>query len=296
MASLFSFGRPFASVAGRKAGRGAWRWRGSAPEEPRGGEQGQLSALIEREIIPRLVAAHPRAQQAPALTRAPAVIGNEVATFTTLVMTAEVDVLLDYLDQLIARAVPIESILIELLAPTARRLGEFWEQDYCDFIDVTMALWRLQEVVHELAARVPAAVARPIGRRALFAPMPGGQHSFGAVVMDEIFTRDGWATERLTETTTPELLARLAADSFDLVGLTVSCDCHMRALPALITAMRNVSSNARLCVMVGGRVFNEDPERAVQVGADGTAADARLAVALATQLVDARVRAATIAA
>jgi len=224
----------------------------------------------------------------PALTGTATIGQNEVIAFTSLVLTMEADVLLDHVERLIARGVPAETVLIELLAPTARRLGEFWEQDHCDFIDVTMALWRLQEVVHELAARVPATASGGMGRRALFAPMPGDQHSFGTVVLDEIFTRDGWNTERLTEASTPDLLARLATAPFDLVGLTVSCDCHMRALPALIRAMRNVSCQPRLCVMVGGRVFNEEPGRAAQVGADGTAADARLAVVLANRLVAAR--------
>lgn len=295
MASLFSFGRPFAGIAGRKgAGRGVFRPRSNGPQE-NGTDisvagKGSLSAVVEREIIPRLVAAHPRESRAPVRGTTPAILRGEVEGFTSLVLTAEADVLLDYVDQICARGIGAEAVLVELLAPTARRLGEFWEQDYCDFIDVTMALWRLQEVVHELAARVPVADSGAPGRRALFAPMPGDQHSFGAVVMDEIFTRDGRSTERLTEATTPELLARLATTPFDLVGLTVSCDCHIRPLPALITAMRNVSCNPRLCVMVGGRVFLDDPELAGQVGADGTAADARLAVALASRLVSARAR------
>lgn len=43
-------------------------------------------------------------------------------------------------------------------------------------------------------------------------------------------------------------------------------------------------------VMVGGRVFIEDPSLAVRVGADGTAPDARLAVSMAGALVKARSR------
>ena len=56
--------------------------------------------------------------------------------------------------------------MVDLLAPAARLLGEYWEDDRCDFVDVTMGLWRLQEVVHEIAARAPADRAAG-GRRAL---------------------------------------------------------------------------------------------------------------------------------
>jgi methanogenic corrinoid protein MtbC1 len=59
----------------------------------------------------------------------------------------------------------------------------------------------------------------------------------------------------------------------------------MAALPSMIAALRNVSRNSRLCVMVGGRVFSEDPELAAHVGADGTARDAKLALEVADRLV-----------
>jgi methanogenic corrinoid protein MtbC1 len=51
--------------------------------------------------------------------------------------------------------------------------------------------------------------------------------------------------------------------------------------------MRSVSRNPRLCVMVGGRVFIDDPGLAGRVGADATAVDARVATGVAAGLVDA---------
>jgi len=67
--------------------------------------------------------------------------------------------------------------------------------------------------------------------------------------------------------------------------LTISCDCHIAPLASLIVALRNVSRNSRVCVMVGGRVFSSNPDLAVEVGADGTAPDAKLALHVADTLV-----------
>lgn len=75
---------------------------------------------------------------------------------------------------------------------------------------------------------------------------------------------------------------------YDLVGLTISCDCHIAPLASTIAAMRNVSRNPRLCVMVGGRVLGLDPDLARRAGADGTARDARLALDVAADLVRVR--------
>lgn len=256
-----------------------------------------LSAMIEAEIIPRLVASRP-ASLAPVISGvtggdAPsdgptsAVTDRDVEEFTPLTLSAEADALMDFIEALIARGVPVDTVLVDLLAPTARQLGRYWEDDVCDFVDVTMGLWRLQEIVHELSAYLPAATWSGPRWRALFTPMPGDQHSFGSILLDEISARSGWFTDRLGDVSESELLDRIAADPFDLVGLTVGCESHMAALPSLIEAVRRVSANPQVCVMVGGRIFVEAPARATEVGADGTAPDARIAVQVAGRLVGA---------
>lgn len=245
-----------------------------------------LSTLIESEIIPRLMVAHEQAVPAAGGAGVAAIDAAELAAFAPLVMQIEADALLALVEAILARGVGVDTVMVDLLAPTARLLGQYWEDDRCDFVDVTMGLWRLQEVVHEIAARFPAERYPAAGaRRALFATMPGDQHNFGTVVIDELFRRNGWLTDRLSEVETPDLLRRVADDWFDMIGLTISCDCHIAPLPALLVALRNVSRNPRVCVMVGGRIFSADPDLAVQVGADGTARDAKLALEVAGTLV-----------
>ncbi len=250
-----------------------------------------LTRLIESEIIPRLLVAHTTGPHSDVADSAHAtgISAEEVKAFAPLALQVEADELLEYVDGLVARGVTLESLLVDLLAPAARRLGEFWESDLCDFVDVTMGLWRLQEVVHELSARLPHDHSKPIGqeRRALFASLEGDQHSFGTVVIDELFCAHGWLTDRLNEATTVELLERVRDEWFDLAGLTITCDCHIAPLPAIVRSIRGSSRNPRICVMVGGRVFAGNADLAALVGADGTAPDARVAVRIAGELVDA---------
>ncbi len=252
-----------------------------------------LTTLIESEIIPRLMVAHATGMPAPIAHGPYGAIGaDEVEAFAPLVMQVEADALLAHVEAVLARGVSFETVLVDLLAPTARRLGEFWNEEICDFVDVTMGLWRLQEVVHEISVRLPAMRSGPNGgRRALFSPMPGDQHSFGAVMIEDIFRRDGWQTDRIGMADTSELLKRVEHDWFDIIGLTVSCDCHIGPLRSTIAAVRSVSRNPRVCVMVGGRIFSEDPDLAMRVGADGTARDAKLAPKVADELVRERERA-----
>ncbi len=249
-----------------------------------------LSTLIEGEIIPRLMIAHATDVPARAAPSTPAPIDfADVEALAPLALQVEADALLAHIEAILARGISVDSVMVDLLAPAARLLGEYWEDDRCDFVDVTMGLWRLQEVVHEIAARAPAErMLAAGGHRALFASMPGDQHNFGTVVIDELFRRDGWITDRLSGVETPDLLRRVGSDWFDMIGLTVSCDCHIGALPALLAAVRNVSRNPRVCIMVGGRIFRDDPTLAARIGADGTAPDARMALTVAADLVRVR--------
>lgn len=247
-----------------------------------------LSTLIENEIIPRLMIVHSgRAPDAPESGAAP----DDIVTLARLALPVDADALLNHVDSFLARRVAVDTMMVDLVAPAARLLGTYWEEDECDFVDVTMGLWRLQEVVREIAARVPADRRLAAGgRRVLFAAIPGDQHTFGAIVIDEVFRRNGWMTDLLVDCGTPELLRRASGEWFDLVGLTVNCDCHIATLPSIIAALRNVSRNPAMCIMVGGRVFAADPDLAKEVGADGTARDARLALKVASDLVRVRER------
>ncbi len=169
-----------------------------------------------------------------------------------------------------------------------RRRGDsvsWWESDACDFFDVTMGLWRLQEVMKALSAIAPWSAPLPASaRRALFAPAPGEQHGFGAALVEEFFRRAGWQTWTAPTADTDELASLVAARGYDIIGLSISVERHLDALAGCIAAIRRASRNPDIIVMVGGRMFNENPGLVAVVGADATAADAPAAVALAEEL------------
>ena len=247
-----------------------------------------VNTIIESEIIPRLLMAHSATTTGsrPRLLRS--ITPDEAARFAELPIRLEAASLLEEVDAFIAKGASVETICLDLLAPAARKLGEMWERDECDFLDVTMGLWRLQEVMREVAARAATNHRElDVPRSALFSPMPGDHHNFGTLMIDEVFARGGWRSEALVKPERRELLDRLARQPFDLVGLTLARDCPSAALGNLIRAVRNVSANPHIIVLVGGRMINANPGIAMEVGADGTGADALAALELANSLVKA---------
>lgn len=244
-----------------------------------------LAALIAGEIVPRLVLAHRPSQKPPGAQAGEPAPHVSVEAIAPLTLAADPRPLLAQVDRLLGAGMSVDTLMLDLLAPAARLLGRWWEEDRCDFVEVTMGLWRLQEVVRDVTGRVAPPTPRP-GRRALFAAFPGDQHDFGATMVTETFRRHGWEAEMIVGAEMRALLAALACTEFDLVGLTVSCDCHSARLPSAILALRSVSRNPHLRVMIGGRVANEDPALAGRVGADGTASDASEALRIAEVLVE----------
>ncbi len=258
----------------------------AVPAKPAG-----FVALVESEIIPRLMVAHGRDGDehiAAVPQHNPTINYHEAKNFAPLAITLDASALLDHVDVFVQRGVTIDTIFVDLLAPAARHLGEMWDEDSADFVTVTMALWRLQEVVRELSARVP--IRGGIGvehvRTALFAVMPGDDHSFGTVIIEDVFRRAGWSTDIMTDTSTSTLLAMVARNSYDLVGLTVSGTVCAEDAPSLINAVRSVSRNPFVGIMVGGSIFNVAPQLAIEIGADATAPDALQALTVAGTLVD----------
>lgn len=276
-------------VTGRRKGSSAGNagnGRSGSSRRQRSGSSAAISTLIEGEIIPQLLVAHRMRPGRPVLGGGGVITAEDVARFSQMPLTLQADELLVHVEEYLARGVAIDAIFVDLLAPAARRLGVLWEEDLCDFLDVTIGLWRLQEVMREIAWGSPI-LTGPINapRRALFSPMPGEQHSFGATMVHEVFVRAAWDSEVLVAPDMRQLVAKVANKSYDLVGLTVSCEVTTDSLARTIKAIRSVSMYQDVSILVGGHAVNANPAMALEAGADGSAVDAPGALALANRLV-----------
>ncbi len=258
---------------------------GHHPDENGTLSSDSINAIIEGDILPRLLMAHSTGGSIIDSKQGSEIHPTDAHRFAALPLTHEASSLLEEVDAFLDEGVSVDAIYLDLLAPAARRLGEMWEEDSCDFVDVTMGLWRLQEVMREVARKSPPiieAISSP--RSALFAPIPGDQHSFGAIMIEDVFARAGWNSEVIPRPERRELLDAVAHRAFDVVGLTLSRDCPSGALAKLVKAVRSVSANPQVVVLIGGRMVNEKPSIVSEVGADGTGVDARAALDVAERL------------
>jgi methanogenic corrinoid protein MtbC1 len=255
-------------------------------------ELDRLVRAIESEIVPRLMIARGLAQHEKALAAwpAPATIRpadeDAVLEFVALLAAGDAAGASAFVHARCHAGLSLDRLCLDLLAPAARRLGTLWDEDRADFTQVTVGLCQLQTLMRDLAlAMRPELEPKIDAPTVLLVPAPGEQHMFGVLMVAEFFRRGGWQVCSEFPRSHAELLSLLGRlDPVDSVGLSIAREELLPGLGNQIREIRMASRNRKVSVLVGGRVFAERPGLATDVGADGTAADGRNAVALATQI------------
>jgi len=244
-----------------------------------------LRQTIESTVLPRLVT-DARAElllgpdgQSPDPMRPNA---GDVHMLAELLLREDFDACERFVERFQQAGYSAEHVMLELLTPAARLLGDRWVADSCNFTEVTIGLGRLQSMVFDMGRQERPdsleAAAPTAGRRALLLAMPGSHHTLGVLMLSEFFRRGGWDVSDEACDELGELRAIVRDHWFDLIGLSASTEAHLEALPSVILALRRHSRNPGIVVMVGGPSFVNNPDLAIGVGADFTAADARSAV------------------
>jgi methanogenic corrinoid protein MtbC1 len=272
--------------AEREGGAGTWESGGArvAKEEVTAEAESRMARLvrtIEGEIVPRLVLAR-RAAHLPNVAKAPELAAPDeidVKELVRLLLAHDVAVASAYVDAVRHRGASLEVVCLQLLAPAARELGLLWEEDECDFMQVTVGLCRLHQLLRELAPEFHADESESkVAKRILLAPLPGEQHIFGIALVAQFLRRAGWDVWHEFPDADTDILEVLRQNWFTVVGLSVGNDSRLDQVAAIIESIRRTSRNRAVGILVGGPLLVAKPEIASQVGADATAADGKEAV------------------
>jgi methanogenic corrinoid protein MtbC1 len=272
------------------------------PVTGRLGDDPRVAQIIEAEIIPRLLLSYtnlpnPRDKSMRDLaalraardemTSCPFPHAFDIAAFGALVVKGPMRLALEAIERHMAEGVSVEELMLDLLAPTARWLGEMWSADRLSFMDVTLGMSNLQQLIRLHGAGLQLRDVGPHDRgRVLLAAVPGEQHTFGISVVEEFIRLDGWDTQYEAFASEDVLMSRVANEWFDVVGLSASGEGTLQALPRVIRNLRQKIANRDARIMVGGALFASDRRNPATLGADHIAADARDAVNYLRQIVE----------
>jgi methanogenic corrinoid protein MtbC1 len=248
-----------------------------------------LRSIIESQIIPRLLQANRTIEpsNANSFNTAFEQDATQVEVFAELCVQPNIENATNFVKQLQREGVSNDDIFLKLMAPAARCLGTWWEDDKTDFVTVTLGLMHMQQLTHELGYDFHQAPQNAgTIRRVMLASAPGSQHVLGLAMVSEFFRKDGWQVVVEIANTEREVLQASANEWFDLIGLSVGIVEQIPTLGDLINRVKKSSRNPDTLVILGGPAFLNTSVSAESLGASGISSDALHGLKLASALVD----------
>lgn len=244
-----------------------------------------LLSVIDSRIVPQLMRDSAHAGTGSAASTPFAPDAQQIAEFARLCFQAGEQEGRSYLDRLLQQQHSVSAVLLNLVAPAARWLGEQWDQDQIGFSEVTLGLLRMQNITHDFAAidRHPQRDA-PDRFRALVATAPGSQHLLGLTMVSELFAADGWEVRVEMASTEAALSAAVQASRYDVLGLSVGLSEQLPGLSDLVARLRRQSLNPDIAVLLGGVALSTPEAAASTHGADAVCLDPVAAIRVARRL------------
>ncbi|MBW4024443.1 MAG: cobalamin B12-binding domain-containing protein [Proteobacteria bacterium] len=262
--------------------------------------QAAIERVVETDIIPRLLAAYraraaagvgepPAAGPTPTPSSAPAHSIADATALAASVMGPEPEAAVALVvARLLEQGEAAEASCLELIADAARHLGTLWEDDRASFAEVTLGMFHLQRMVHDIAPmtrrRTVAPGAPP--RTFLLLTLEGEQHSLAKTILANCFDSAGWQVSTRQVAGTDDVASLVSAIDYDVVGFSIPTDVVVSRADQCIKAVRQASHNKNVVIMVGGALILATPSLVESLGADGTAASAAEATVRAEELLN----------
>jgi MerR family transcriptional regulator, light-induced transcriptional regulator len=173
----------------------------------------------------------------------------------------------------VADGVPIIDIYLHVFQRVQREIGRRWQLN-----QVTVAQEHYCSAATQLimARLYPAIFSGERRHRRFVATCVSGElHELGIRMVSDIMELHGWDSVYLgANIPTPAIIQTLREQPAEVLAISATMPFHVRAVAALIAAVRTALPSHHLPILVGGYAFQHRPDLWRQVGADGSAVDA----------------------
>ncbi len=162
------------------------------------------------------------------------------------------------------------------LEAVARNLGELWCEDDTNFIDITIAVSRMQYLVHVLGQQVPFICESANTPSVLITSIAGEQHSMMSGILGLVFATIGW---RRTFEVQPggyldlnepaaqaENLSRLT--QYDIVCFSWSAEANYEGVVEFVRQISTLPKNSRPVLITGGHCAESRVNELLEMGVD----------------------------
>ena len=178
----------------------------------------------------------------------------------------------------------VRDIYLHVLLPAQAELGRMWMTGEINVAEEHFASHTTKMVMGQLLSR--AQFQPHNGKTVLAAAVAGNRHDIGLSAVADFFDMAGWRTIQLgADVPITDLAQAVECFDADLVALSASLSVQLETIRSTIQAIRAGRRGDIVKILVGGLAFADAGKLAVEMGADGYAADPDEAVRLGGDLV-----------
>jgi methanogenic corrinoid protein MtbC1 len=222
--------------------------------------------------------------QAPLVPDLPAEPEPEAIMFETALLAGDQRTALAIIYRCIESGRNLVDIELNVIRTAMYRIGEKWQANEISVAQEHMATAIVESVM--TMALLRQSPPPPNGKRVMLACVAGNHHTIGLRMVADSFQLSGWDVQYLgANVPTASLLDQIAAWSPHLLGLGLSFGHHLQTVKEVIAQSSARFGAYRPAVIIGGLAVNHFGRLAEIVGADGSSADARVAIDTASRLV-----------
>jgi methanogenic corrinoid protein MtbC1 len=196
---------------------------------------------------------------------------EEIAALCDALLSCDEGAARAMIEDLHGQGASVETLCFGYIAGAARRLGRMWDRDEVGFLEMTMAVGRMYGIICGLRRPAGGVTDAALDRTALFAAVPGEQHTLGVTMAAEFFRSRGWQVDTEIGADHEAIVSRTEAADYAVAGLSAASAEMYGPLCRLIAALRIACPATR--VLLAGHIVAADPAVAARSGADGQAGD-----------------------
>ena len=200
------------------------------------------------------------------------------------------------LDQRISDATPLviswldgqelslKEVYLEIFAPSQIEVGRLWQEQQITVAQEHYCTAATQMVMSQLYSRLFDGTFK--NKVFVGVCSEGNLHELPMRMVTDFFEMEGWDSHYLGASVPPnELVKFLEKNSCDVLGISTTLDEHLESGSDMVQACRQ-AFGAKIKILMGGRALMQNPQLALDLGADGVAPNAEEAIAMANSFLE----------
>jgi methanogenic corrinoid protein MtbC1 len=178
---------------------------------------------------------------------------------------------------------PVKDIYLHVFQLAQYEIGRLWQTNQISVAQEHYCTAATQLIMSQLYPYIFSGEKN--GGTIVAACVSGELHEIGVRMVADFFEMEGWNSYYLgANMPVSGILQALAEHKAEVLGIGTTITYHVAEAEKLIRAVRSDPACRGVKILVGGYPFNVEPDLAKKIGADGSAANAQSAIALANEL------------